>query len=102
MKLIYSSFQHNHQNYETNHAAIQNIISVMTGMQKEGGCVQSYAINTDSERGIESVCINGVSVLSVLNSEKKLWAFFPQQIVHNNEAYLASVRKAETVPSNPK
>ena len=99
MKLI--SFQYNHQNYETNHAAIQNIILVMTGMQKEGRVSRSNSIKTDSERVIQSVCIDGVSVLSGLNLEKKLWAFFPQQIVHNNEAYLASVRKAGTVPSNP-
>lgn len=81
MKLIYSSFQYNHQNYETNHAAIQNIILLMTGMQKGGRVSRSNPINTESERGIESVSINGVSVLSMTNlKKKKVWAFFPQQI----------------------
>ena len=89
MKLIYSSFQYNHQNYETNHAVIQNIILLMTGMQKGGRVSRSNPINTESERGIESVSINGVSVLSMANLEKKKCGlFFPSKLT--------------AVPSNPK
>ena len=60
----------------------------MTEMQKGGRVSRSNPITKDSEMGIESVRINGVSVLSELNLEKKLWTFFPQQIVRYNEEYV--------------
>ena len=49
--------------------------------------IQSKLFNTITERVIESVCINGVSVLSGLNLEKILGLSFPRanQTVHSNE-----------------
>ena len=40
--------------------------------------LQSNPIKTDTERVIESVRINGVSVLSGLNFKKNVRAFYPQ------------------------
>ena len=49
--------------------------------------IQSNSVNTDTEGATESVCINGVSVLSGLNLEKMqgLCFFRTKQTVSNNE-----------------
>ena len=64
--------------------------------------IQSNPVNTDNEGTIESVCINGVSVLEGLEKEKckEFLSAGTKQTVRNKEVSVAGVHEAgATVPT---